>query len=242
MVASTDLSRRIMRDQALRAQAITRDRADQLSRMNQTLYPPSATGGARGVASDRPGAHVARAVRCLAEPLTARFTPGVAGYIPATSRRPLRSERAQRLMPRRVPRRPRMPPLRSPTRPVPQRDRVSSTSGARVLESPSTSTSGARDLPALPQRGETPFFPGLDRRLSDALYFCRVWHSSSAFNRARYRNPEFDRLTTRRRSRRQPARFALYHQAEPLLLDDWGRAALHPHAAAVGNRTCTASS
>jgi oligopeptide transport system substrate-binding protein len=58
----------------------------------------------------------------------------------------------------------------------------------------------------------------------DALYYLsQVWHSRSPFNRARYNNPEFDRLIDQATGTPDnAARYRLYHQAERVLMDDWG--------------------
>jgi len=73
--------------------------------------------------------------------------------------------------------------------------------------------------------GEVPFFPwGWSADYPDAMYFlAQVWYGPSTYNRSRWKNPDYDRIIEE--AERQPddaKRFQLYHQAEKVLLDDWG--------------------
>jgi ABC-type transport system substrate-binding protein len=237
MVASTDLSRRIMRDQALRAQAITSPIAQiNYLGMNQNLYPPFRDRRVREafcISIDREA--MSRGLfGGLASPLYGQITPGVAGYNPANIA-PIRyaPERAQRLMAEAgFPGGRGMPPLKIANL-AQYRNEIAYFSdqwrqvlGVTVELDIQERATFLRALNA----GETPFFSwGWTADYPDALYFLsQVWHSSSTFNRARYRNPEFDRLIDQAQiTPDNPARFALYHQAERLLLDDWGTCGLY---------------
>jgi ABC-type transport system substrate-binding protein len=77
--------------------------------------------------------------------------------------------------------------------------------------------------------GEKPFFSwGWTADYPDALYYLsQVWHSKSTYNRARYSNPEFDKLIDQAQvTADNDARYKLYAQAEQVLLDDWGTCGL----------------
>jgi oligopeptide transport system substrate-binding protein len=73
--------------------------------------------------------------------------------------------------------------------------------------------------------GQVPFFSwGWTADYPDGAYFLsQLWHSKSRFNRARYANPRYDELIDRAMAvADNEARYRLYHQAERLLLEDWG--------------------
>lgn len=77
--------------------------------------------------------------------------------------------------------------------------------------------------------GEVPLFAwGWSAGYPDALYFLsQVWHSKSPYNRARYANAEFDRLIDQAQITPDSApRYALYNQAEKVLLDEFGTCGL----------------
>ena len=73
--------------------------------------------------------------------------------------------------------------------------------------------------------GEVPFFPwGWTADYPDAMYFLsQVWYGPSPFNRSRWKNAEFDQLIERAQGIADaPARYKVYHQAEQVLMADWG--------------------
>lgn len=73
--------------------------------------------------------------------------------------------------------------------------------------------------------GEVAFFPwGWTAGYPDALYFLSdVWYGPSKYNRSRWQNDEFDALIEKARTTAdEQARYAMYHKAEQILLDDWG--------------------
>ena len=77
--------------------------------------------------------------------------------------------------------------------------------------------------------GEVAFFPwGWTAGYPDAMYYlAQVWYGPSPYNRARYKNPEYDRLIEQAQSTADDkARYDLYHQAERVLADDWAMAPL----------------
>ncbi|MGH7319341.1 MAG: ABC transporter substrate-binding protein [Candidatus Rokuibacteriota bacterium] len=73
--------------------------------------------------------------------------------------------------------------------------------------------------------GEVAFFPwGWTAGYPDAMYFLsQVWYGPSPYNRARWKNADFDRLIEQAMATPDnQARYKLYHAAEQVLLSDWG--------------------
>ncbi len=73
--------------------------------------------------------------------------------------------------------------------------------------------------------GEVALFPwGWTAGYPDAMYFLsQVWYGPSPYNRSRWQDDEFDALIEQ--AQRTPGnneRYALYNQAEQILLNDWG--------------------
>ena len=86
--------------------------------------------------------------------------------------------------------------------------------------------------------GEVAFFPwGWTMDYPDAATFLAdMWYSSSRYNRVRWANPDYDKLMDQALvTADAAARFALYHQAEKIVLDDFGMVPL-PITASVGLR------
>jgi peptide/nickel transport system substrate-binding protein len=86
--------------------------------------------------------------------------------------------------------------------------------------------------------GEVAFFPwGWTADYPDAAYYLsQMWYGPSPYNRARWKNAEYDKLIDEAMTVADDAkRFALYHKAERVLLDDWGTAPV-PMSASVGLR------
>jgi len=73
--------------------------------------------------------------------------------------------------------------------------------------------------------GQVAFFPwAWSAAYPDGLYFLRdVWYGPSTYNRSRWHNDGFDALIEQAsETPDNEARYALYHRAEKILLDDWG--------------------
>lgn len=73
--------------------------------------------------------------------------------------------------------------------------------------------------------GEVPFFPwGWSADYPDAMTFLGdVWYGPSKYNRARWKNADYDKLLDEAKAQPDTAeRYALYHQAEKILLDEHG--------------------
>lgn len=72
--------------------------------------------------------------------------------------------------------------------------------------------------------GEVAFFPwGWTADYPDAAdYLSLMWYGSSPYNRGRWKNAQYDTVIDQAMGTADdPARFALYWQAEKILLDDW---------------------
>ena len=86
--------------------------------------------------------------------------------------------------------------------------------------------------------GEVALFPwGWTADYTDAAYYlAQMWHGSSPFNRPRWKNAEYDRLIDEALTiADDQRRYALYHRAEKVLMDDWGMAPM-PMTASIGLR------
>ena len=231
MPASTDLARRIMRDDKLKAQAQTVSAAQiNYLGMNQNLYAPFKDKRVREafcIAIDR-DAMTKGLFGGLAQPLYGQITPGIPGYNPAVKKIAYDPERAKKLMAEAgFPNGRGMPPLKISNL-APFRNEVAyyadqwkQVLGVQVDLDIQERATFLRSLNA----GETPFFSwGWTADYPDALYYLsQVWHSKSPFNRARYSNPGFDALIDRATiTPDNQTRYKQYHAAESLLLDDWG--------------------
>ena len=234
---SADVARRMLRDTRMRAQAQTTPVAQiNYLGMNQNLYAPFRDARVREafcISIDRDA--MSRGLfGGLAVPLYGQITPGVAGY-DANNIAPIRydPERARRLLAEAgFPGGRGLPPLKIANL-APFRNEIAYfadqwqqvlgvTVELEIMERPLF----LRTLNA----GEVPFFNwGWTAGYPDALYFLsQVWHSRSAFNRARYSNPEFDRLIDQAQiTPDDPARYRLYQQAERVLIGDWGTCGLY---------------
>lgn len=86
--------------------------------------------------------------------------------------------------------------------------------------------------------GEVAFFPwGWTADYPDAAtYLAEMWYGPSPYNRARWKNAEYDALIDKAMATPDDAkRFDLYHQAEKVVLDDWGVVPV-PMTASIGLR------
>jgi ABC-type transport system substrate-binding protein len=230
-VAGTDLARRIMRNDKLKADARTSPAAQiTYVGMNQNLYPPFKDKRVREalcISIDR-DAMTKGLFGGLAQPLYGQVTPGIAGYNPGVAKIPYDPARAKKLLAEAgFPEGRGMPTLQIANLP-PFRNEVAFYAdqwkrnlGVNVELNIMERATFLRALNA----GEVAFFTwGWTAGYPDALYFLsQVWHSKSRFNRARYVNPEFDALIDKAQvTPDNNERYKLYHQAEKSLMDDWG--------------------
>ncbi|MEO8544256.1 MAG: ABC transporter substrate-binding protein [Burkholderiaceae bacterium] len=231
MPNSTDVARRIMRDEKLKAQAKTVSAAQiNYLGMNQNLYAPFKDKRVREafcISIDR-DAMTRGLFGGLAKPLYGQITAGIPGYNPDVKKIPYDPERAKKLMAEAgYPNGQGMPPLKIANL-APFRNEIAyyadqwkQVLGVQVDLDIKERATFLRGLNA----GETPFFSwGWTADYPDALYFLsQVWYSKSPFNRARYSNPGFDALIDRATiTPDNQTRYKQYAAAEALLLDDWG--------------------
>ena len=234
-VAGTDLSRRLMRDAKLRERAITAPAAQiNYLGMNQNLYAPFKDKRVREafcLAIDRDG--LSRGLfGGLAQPLAGQVTPGFPGATPDQKPLVFNAERAKALLAEAgFPEGRNMPPLKiAALAPFRNENAYYADQWKKVLglNIEIEIMERATFLRAL-NAGEVPLFAwGWSAGYPDALYFLsQVWHSKSPYNRARYANAEFDRLIDQAHITPDSApRYALYNQAEKVLLDEFGTCGL----------------
>jgi oligopeptide transport system substrate-binding protein len=75
--------------------------------------------------------------------------------------------------------------------------------------------------------GEVAFFPwGWTADYTDAAYYLsQMWYGPSPYNRPRWKNADYDKLIDEAMTvADDQKRYALYHRAEKVLLEDWGMA------------------
>jgi ABC-type transport system substrate-binding protein len=230
-----DTARRVLRDARMRDQ-LRRAPVAQVNYlgMNQNLYAPFKDIRVREafcLAIDRQ-ALVDGLYGGVGQPLNGQIAPGVAGFNPDVP--PLRydPERAKRLMAEAgFPEGRGMPPLKIANTSVNRNeatyyaDQFRQVLGVPVDVDIQERATFIRAMNA----GEVPFFSwGWTAGYPDALYFLsQMWHSRSPFNRPRWSNAEYDRLIDEASTvADNQARYALYHRAEKVLLDDWGTCGL----------------
>jgi peptide/nickel transport system substrate-binding protein len=230
-VESTDLARRVMRDARLRERAITAPAAQiNYLGMNQGRYEPFKDKRVREafcLAIDRDA--MSRGLfGGLAQPLAGQVTPGIPGYNPDLKPLKFDAERARKLMAEAgFPEGRNMPAIKiahlAPFRneAAYYADQWKKVLGVTVEIDIMERATFLRALNA----GEVPLFAwGWTAGYPDGLYFLsQVWHSKSPYNRAKYSNAEFDRLIDQAQvTPDNQARYKLYHQAEKVLLDEFG--------------------
>jgi oligopeptide transport system substrate-binding protein len=230
-VSSVPEGRRILKDPQFE-DALLKVPAAQIQYlgMNQNLYEPFKDARVREalcIAMDRDGM-VNGLYGGAAFPLYGQITPGVAGYNPDLPAIPHDPERAKQLMADAgYPDGAGLPPLKIATT-APNKDTAAyfASTYKNLLGLPVEieTVERATHIKAM-NAGEVPFFHwGWSAGYPDALYFLsQVWYGPSVYNRSRWQNDEFDRLIEQAQA--QPdnqERYAIYQQAEQVLLDDWG--------------------
>ncbi len=77
--------------------------------------------------------------------------------------------------------------------------------------------------------GDVAFFPwGWTADYPDGLYYLsQMWYGPSPYNRARYKNPDYDKLIEKAQATADDTeRYKIYHEAERVLMADWATAPL----------------
>jgi oligopeptide transport system substrate-binding protein len=202
--------------------------------MNQALYAPFRDARVREAISlvINRDAMIRGLYNGAAVPLNGQVTPGVAGYsndLPPLAYDP---DRARKLLADAgFPDGKGLPPLQI-TSTAPNKDLITYLSSQfnKVLgmQVAVNVVERATHIKAM-NAGEVAFFPwGWTADYPDAATFLQeVWYSASPYNRSRWKNPEYDRLIEQAMTQTVPEqRYALYHQAEHLLMADWATAPL----------------
>ncbi|MEQ9813916.1 MAG: ABC transporter substrate-binding protein [Azospirillaceae bacterium] len=198
--------------------------------MNQNLYEPFRDIRVREaicIAFDRQ-AMVDGLFEGAAFPLAGQVTPGVAGFNPDLEVMPYDPERAQELLAEAgYPGGEGLPPIGITSTEQNRNELLYFASQfQQVLGMPVEVDVQERGTFIQGMNaGEVPFFPwGWSAGYPDALYFLsQVWYGPSPYNRARWQNDEFDALIEEAQGTADnEARYALYNEAERILLEDFG--------------------
>jgi peptide/nickel transport system substrate-binding protein len=236
--------RRVLRDDRYAKELIRVPRAQSTYlAMNQNLYPPFRDKRVReavSLAIDRAGM-----VRGLyggaAFELNGVVTPGIPGFNPDLPALKYDPERARQLLAEAgYPEGKGMPPVDiSSTEAFKDELTYYADQFRRVLGMPVSVklVERATQIRAM-NAGEVAFFPwGWTADYPDgADYLASMWYGSSPYNRGRWKNAQYDALIDQALTIPDDARrFELYHQAEKILLDDWGMAPV-PITASIGLR------
>lgn len=227
--------RRVLRDDRYKDQIHKLSRAQtRYIGMNQNLYAPFKDKRVREAVSlsINREALIRGLYDGAAFPLNGIITPGVAGFNPSLPALKYDPERAKKLVAEAgFPDGKGLPPIDiSATAPYKDEmtyyaNQLNRTIGMQVNVNIVERATFIKSLNA----GEVAFFPwGWTADYPDAFnYLSQLWHSKSPYNRARYNNPDYDKLIDAAQVTFDDAkRFALYHQAETLAMDDWATAPL----------------
>ncbi|MEO1017095.1 MAG: ABC transporter substrate-binding protein, partial [Pseudomonadota bacterium] len=198
--------------------------------MNQNLYEPFKDIRVREAICttiDRDGM-VTGLFGGAAFPLYGQITPGVAGYNPDVQLIPHDVEKARELLTEAgFEGGANMPPVKVSTT-APNKDEATYYAATLKQElgipAEVEIVERASHIKAM-NAGEVAMFPwGWSAGYPDALYFLsQVWYGPSVYNRSRWQNDEFDALIeTAQKEADNVARYELYHEAEQILLEDWG--------------------
>lgn len=228
--------RRVLRDDRYKdqLQKVPRAQARYLG-MNQNLYAPFKDKRVReaiSLAINR-DALIRGLYDGAAFPLNGQITPGVAGYdpnnVPPLKYDPARAK--QLLAEAGYPNGNGMPPVDISCAPqfkdeiTYYANALNQTLGMKVNVNVVERAAFIRSMNA----GEVAFFPwGWTSGYPDAMYYlAQMWYGPSPFNRARWKNADYDKAIEEAQTVADDAkRFALYHKAEKILIEDWGTAPL----------------
>ena len=224
-------ARRVLKDPKFKDQILAVPAAQiRYLGMNQALYAPFKDKRVREaicLSFDRE-AMVKGLYGGAGAPLYGQITPGVAGYNPNLKPIPYDPARAKQLMAEAgYPDGKGLPPLKITCEPnfkdelAYYADQFTKVLGMPVEMEIQERGTFIKRMNA----GEVPFFPwGWTADYPDAMYFLsQVWYGPSPFNRSRWKNAEFDQLIERAQGIADgPARYKVYHQAEQVLMADWG--------------------
>ena len=230
-----DSYRRVLNDPAYKDQLVRAPRAQvRYMGMNANLYAPFKDKRVREAISlslDR-AAMIKGLYNGAATQINGQTVPGIPGYNPDLPPLKFDPERAKALLAEAgYPGGKGMPPIEIQCTEI-YKDEITYYANqlGRVL--------GMQVTPKLVERatfiksmnaGEVAFFPwGWTADYPDAMTFLgEMWYSKSPFNRARWSNPEFDKLIDQAQAETEDGkRFDLYHQAEKVLMADWATAPL----------------
>jgi len=223
--------RRVLKDERFKAETLQVPAAQiRYLGMNQKLYEPFKDARVRKavcLAIDT-DAMIKGFYGGAAYPLYGQITPGVAGYNPDIPKISYDPERAKTLMAEAgFPDGKGLPPVKiSSTAPFKDELAYYANQFKTILGMPVEVEVVERgNLIKSMNAGEVPFFPwGWSAGYPDALYFLsQVWYGPSVYNRARWQNADYDALIEQATTTADAkARYALYHQAEKVLMDEWG--------------------
>ena len=230
-VVEQPFTRRVVKDARLEPDLLMTPAAQiQYLGMNQNLYEPFKDIRVREAicrAIDLEG--LSRGLfHGTATPLAGQITEGVAGYNPENRPVSYDPERARALLAEAgYPGGEGMPPL-AISAPEPNRMELAFYANQLKIELgipvEVAVVERGTHLAAM-NAGQIPFFPwAWSAAYPDGLYFLRdVWYGPSTYNRSRWQNDAFDALIERAsETSDNESRYELYHQAEKILLDDWG--------------------
>lgn len=236
--------RRVLRDTRYEKELIRVNRAQSTYLgMNQNLYAPFKDKRVREAISlslDR-NAMIKGLYGGAAFPLNGIVTPGMPGFDASVPEAKYDPERAKKLMAEAgFPDGKGLPPLEiSGTETFKDELTYFANQLNKVLGMPVTVklVERATHIRAM-NAGEVAFFPwGWTADFPDAAYYLsQMWYGPSPYNRARYKNADYDKLIDEALTVADDAkRFALYHQAEKIALDDFAFAPV-PMTASVALR------
>jgi peptide/nickel transport system substrate-binding protein len=224
-------TRRVLADERFAGERMTKPAAQiQYLGMNQNLYPPFRDVRVREAicrSLDLEGMATGL-FHGAAKPLAGQVTEGVAGSNPELEPVGFDPERARALLAEAgYPGGKGLPPLSiSSTEPNRMELAYYANQLKTVLGMPVEVEVVERGtFLAAMNAGQVAFFPwAWSAAYPDGLYFLRdVWYGPSVYNRSRWQNDAFDALIEKAsETSDNEARYELYHEAERVLLEDWG--------------------
>ncbi len=230
MVVDGPSMRRVLGNPELKERAITAARAQvRYLAMNSDLYEPFKDKRVREAVcrSLDQDAMIAGLYSGAAKPLYGQVTEGVAGYNPDLPKIEYDPEKAKALLAEAgYPNGEGLPPVKlSTTEPNKNQHLYFASQLQEVLNMPVDVELVERGthLKSI-NSGQTPFFAwGWSAGYPDGLYFLsQLWYSDSPYNRG-WKNAEFDALIDKASmTADNKERYAIYQEAEGMLMDDWG--------------------